>query len=273
MPHFTTADGVRIYYEDEGAGLPLLCLAGLTRNARDFDFVAPHLDGVRMIRIDSRGRGKSGWADYKTYEVVQEARDALALLDHLGVAKAAVLGTSRGGLMAMLLAATAKERLLGVALNDVGPVIETAGLNAIKGYLGKAPPFATLAEAAEDKMAHDPRFANVPKARWITFLSHVYDETPEGLTITYDPKLYDAVAPGLEQPAMEAWPLFDAMAGLPVAVIHGANSDLLSAATVAQMQDRHPGLIVAQVPDRGHIPFLDEPAALAALAEWKGLMA
>lgn len=97
MPHFTTADGLSLYYSDEGEGVPVLCLAGLTRNSRDFDFVAPHLSGVRLIRMDYRGRGRSDRASHTTYTVPQEAADALALLDHLGLEKAAILGTSRGG--------------------------------------------------------------------------------------------------------------------------------------------------------------------------------
>lgn len=273
MPDFTAPDGLRLHYEDAGEGIPLLCLSGLTRNARDFDFVAPHLDGFRVIRMDYRGRGQSDWADFKTYDVGVEAKDALALLDHLGVDRTAVLGTSRGGMLAMVMAATAKDRLLGVALNDVGPVIETTGIAAIKDYLGKNPPHATLAEAARARMADTSQFANVPEDRWITFLGHVFDETPEGLKINYDPRLYDAVAPAFDAEPGNAWPLFDLMADLPLAIIHGANSDLLSAATVAEMARRHPGAVVAHIPDRGHIPFLDEAEALAALATWKGQLA
>lgn len=269
MPEFTAADGVRIAYEDAGAGIPVLCLSGLTRNARDFDFVAPHLDGLRLIRMDYRGRGRSDWADHKTYDVATEAGDALGLLDHLGIGKAAVLGTSRGGLIAMLLGAMARNRLLGVAMNDVGPVFEPGGLTAIRDYLGKNPDFATLEEAAEARMADTSQFANVPKQRWMTFLGHVFDETPDGLKINYDPKLYDAIAPGFDQPLPDTWPLFEALEGLPLAVIHGEKSDLLSRATVEEMARRHPGAHVAHVPDRGHIPFLDEPEALAALGAWK----
>ena len=269
MPDFIAADGVRIHYEDTGDGTPVLCLSGLTRNSRDFDFVAPHLDGVRLIRMDYRGRGQSDWADHATYDVTVEARDALGLLDHLGVDKAAVLGTSRGGLIAMYLGATAKDRLLGVALNDVGPVLEPAGLTAIKGYLGKNPPFATLDDAVAQRMGDTSQFDNIPADRWKTFLGHNFVETPEGLKINYDPKLYDAVAPAFDAPPGDAWPLFDALDGLPLAIIQGANSDLLRPETVDEMVRRHPGAHVARVPDRGHIPFLDEPEALAALRAWK----
>ncbi|HSG54162.1 MAG TPA: alpha/beta fold hydrolase, partial [Paracoccaceae bacterium] len=113
MPQFLTSDGLHLHYEDEGAGLAVLCLSGLTRNARDFDFVAPHLAGVRLIRLDYRGRGQSAWSpDPLTYTVPREAQDVLELLDHLGLERVAILGTSRGGLIAMVLAAMAKHRLM-----------------------------------------------------------------------------------------------------------------------------------------------------------------
>ena len=130
MPYFHATDGTKLYYEESGEGIPVLALSGLTRNTRDFDHVAPHLP-VRFIRMDYRGRGQSDWADHSTYNIPQEATDALALLDHLELKQAAVLGTSRGGLIAMLLAATAKDRLLGVVLNDIGPEIDPKGMKVI----------------------------------------------------------------------------------------------------------------------------------------------
>mgnify|MGYP001111235658 FL=1 len=133
MPDFRSEDGLKLYYSDEGEGLPVLALAGLTRNSSDFDYLDQALEGFRLIRLDSRGRGRSDWADPSTYTVLQESRDAMALLDHLEIEKAAIIGTSRGGLIAMTIAATAKERLLGVALNDVGPVIDPKGLKRIAG--------------------------------------------------------------------------------------------------------------------------------------------
>jgi pimeloyl-ACP methyl ester carboxylesterase len=269
MPHFTTSDGLSLYYEDQGTGLPILCLPGLTRNARDFDFVAPHLAGHRVIRLDYRGRGKSDWAeDYSTYSIPREAQDVLELLAHLGLEQVAILGTSRGGLIAMVLAATAKDRLLGVALNDVGPELNMDGLTAIMGYLGLNPQVKTLAEFATLR-AQLPGFANVPAQRWAQEATHNHVETPDGLQINYDPKLRDAVIEGManaETP--DLWPLFGAIAPLPCAVIHGVNSDLLSPESVDKMAEAMPGLIVAHVPDRAHVPFLDEPEALAALKTW-----
>ena len=267
MPHFDAPDGTRLYYEDAGDGIPVLCLSGLTRNARDFDYVAPHLDGVRLIRMDYRGRGLSDHADPATYAVPVEAKDAVALLDHLGVDKAAVLGTSRGGLIALILGAIARDRLLGVAFNDVGPVVDPAGLADIMTYLGVVPQAASLEALAQDKLA-DPDFPGVDKTRWRSFLSHNVVEGPEGLRLNYDLKLRDAVAAVFDQPAPNLWPVYDLLADLPCAVIRGANSNLLSEATVQEMARRHPGLITATVPDRGHIPFLDEPQALDALRLW-----
>lgn len=269
MPRFTTSDGLSLHYSDEGQGLPVLALAGLTRNGSDFDYVAPHLKGVRLIRLDYRGRGKSDWADdWATYSIPIEARDAVELLDHLAIDRAAILGTSRGGLIAMVLAATVKDRLLGIALNDIGPALDTAGLDVIKTYIGQNPVWKTHAEAAAERPAAMAGFANVPAERWLAEVRKLYVETPDGLTLTYDPKLRDAVLAAASELAPDLWPLFDLMQGLPLACIRGANSDLLSRDTLLQMQARRPDMIAATAPDRGHIPFLDEPEALDALTKW-----
>lgn len=275
MPRFTTSDGLSLHFEDTGTGLPLLCLSGLTRNARDFDFLAPHLPDVRLIRLDYRGRGQSDWSDDPLiYTVPREARDVVELLDHLGLARAAVLGTSRGGLIAMILAATAKDRLMGVALNDIGPELDPGGLDVIMGYLGRNPDAATLDELAQLRQkAMASYFPDVPLERWRQEVTHTHVETPEGVNINYDPGLREAVIAAGAKGAPDLWPLFDQISPLPAAVIHGVNSDLLTHETVAKMAQRMPGLIVAHVPNRAHIPFLDEPEALTALRAWLGKMA
>lgn len=262
---FHAPDGARIAYSDKGTGLPLLCLAGLTRTMADFDYLAPHLPPLRLIRMDYRGRGASDWTGGATYTIPQEAADALALLDHLGLERTAILGTSRGGLIGMFLAVTAKQRLIGLCLNDIGPVIERDGLVRIGDYLGRNPAPKTHAALAEAYPRSMPGFANVPLSRWRQEAEKHYTETPDGLRITYDPALRDGFVASLSGPAADAWPLFDACVGLPLALIRGANSDLLSPETTAAMQRRRPDLIVANVPDRAHIPFLDEPEALAAI--------
>jgi pimeloyl-ACP methyl ester carboxylesterase len=269
MPRFAAEDGAQLHFRDEGTGLPLLALAGLTRDGRDFDYLARHLPGaVRLIRLDSRGRGGSDWAAPETYSVAQEARDALALLDHLGVARAAVLGSSRGGLLGMVIAATAKPRLLGLCLNDVGPVLEREGLQRIGTYIGVEPTVPTLAEIADRMPAAMPGFARVPELRWQEETVRHYVQLADRVGLTYDPALRAGFDAAMAGPLPPAWPLFDACAGLPLALVRGANSDVLSAATAAEMRARRPDMGFAEVPDRGHIPFLDEPAALDCLDRW-----
>ena len=262
---FTAPDGAQLAYRDEGAGLPLLCLAGLTRTMGDFEHLRPHLPPLRLIRMDYRGRGGSDFTGAATYTVPVEAADAVALLDHLGIAKAAVLGTSRGGLIGMFLAATARDRRLGLTLNDVGPVIESGGLEQISGYVGRNPAARSHAELAATLLRDAPGFAGVPLERWLAEVRLRFRETPEGLRITYDPTLREAFLDAFRGPPADLWPLFDACAGLPLALIRGANSDLLSAATTAEMRARRPDMILAEVPDRAHVPFLDEAESLAAI--------
>lgn len=261
VQRFPAEDGAMLAFRDAGQGLPLLCLPGLTRSMADFDYLAPHLPPLRLIRMDYRGRGDSAWTGAATYTVGQEARDALSLLDHLGVAKAAILGTSRGGLIGMLLGATARDRVLGLCLNDVGPEINRDGLQRIADYVGRHPAGRTRAEFA-DLLSRSPGFAAVPMSRWLDEARRLSIETPEGLRIPYDPALREAFLAAVDGPPVDLWPLFDALQGLPLALIRGANSDLLTADSVQKMRMRRPDMDFAEVPDRAHIPFLDEPPAL-----------
>lgn len=265
---FTAADGARLAYQDEGEGLPVLCLAGLTRSMDDFDYLPPALADCRMIRMDYRGRGQSEWTGAATYTVPQEGADALALLDHLGIERAAVLGTSRGGLIAMYLAAVAKDRLLGVCLNDVGPALSREGLEGIMDYVGRRPTARTLAEVAQALPRTLKGFGDVPEGRWQEEAARLYRQGADGVELTYDPTLRDAFLAAFKNPDATAWPLFDALAGLPLALIQGAGSNLLGEAAVQEMRARRPDMIHAKVPGRGHIPFLDEPESLAAIRAW-----
>jgi len=269
MAHFTTSDGLKLYYTDEGAGLPVLCLAGLTRTTADFDYVTPHLAGNRLIKLDYRGRGQSEFdPKWQNYILPVECRDIIELLDHLGLEKVAVLGTSRGGLNAMGLARGAKHRLLGVALNDVGPVIDPQGMALIAEYIGRNPAARTHEAAAAAMARAFPEFEGVPESRWLEEARKHYVQSDSGLRITYDPHLRDAVLAAGDQMMPDLWPFFDAMEELPLALIWGVNSNLLAAETVADMQKRRPDMILGRVPGRGHIPFLDEPEAVAALHLW-----
>ena len=274
MPEFRTADNLRLWYEDAGDGPPILCLPGLTRASTDFDYVLPYLVGEhRVIRLDPRGRGRSQRApDWRTYAVPTEARDVVTLLDELGLPEAAVIGTSRGGLVAMALALTHKARLSGVCLVDVGPELAPEGLAVIQGYVGQPPKARTLDEAVAMRAALMAGFEGVPESRWREEVEHHYRETPEGLALNYDARLGDALEEAGAAPAADLWPLFDALGGLPLALIRGANSDLLTAETAAEMRRRRPDMVFADVAGRGHVPFLDEPEALEVLNEWTMLL-
>lgn len=267
MQTFTADDGAKIAFTDTGPGTgkPLLCLAGLTRTSGDFGYLAPHLPGTRMICMDYRGRGQSDWTGAETYTVPREATDALRLLDHLGLEAVPILGTSRGGLIGMMLAATAPTRVTGLCLNDVGPVIERAGLERIFDYVGRNPAARTHDEAAAALARNMPGFEGVPLQRWQQEARLHYTATETGLKITYDPALRDAFLAAFEGEMPDLWPLWEALAGKPTALIRGANSDLLSPDVAAEMARRHPGLIFGEVPGRAHIPFLDEPEALAVI--------
>lgn len=265
---FTADDGTKLAYSDEGAGVPVLCLAGLTRNMADFDYVAPHLEGVRLIRMDYRGRGQSEWSGAESYTVPREARDALQLLDHLGLERAAVLGTSRGGLIGLLLAIMGHHRLIGLCLNDVGPEIERTGLERIFDYVGRNPASPSLDALAARLPAAMPGFENVPEGRWRADAGRHYRETAAGLEIKYDPALREAFLAAFEGEIPDLWPLWGATQGMPVALIRGANSDLLSAAVAEKMCAMRPDCIFASVPDRAHVPWLDEPESLNALRRW-----
>lgn len=267
---FTADDGARIAYDDQGEGVPLLCLSGLTRTMEDFAYAMPHLPPCRLIRMDYRGRGASDFTGAASYTVPREAKDALALLDHLGVATTAILGTSRGGLIGMFLAATAKDRVLGICLNDVGPKLQMDGLHRIQDFVGRRPAAKTIEQVAAALPRNLPEFEGVPESRWLEEARLHYRVTPEGLDITYDPALRDSFMAALPAAGGDAWPLFEATAGLPLALIRGANSDLLSAETAAEMRRRRPDMLFAEVPGRGHIPFLDEPEAVAVLRAFVG---
>lgn len=273
--HFITTDGLRLAYRVEGQGLPLVCLPGLTRNGRDFDYLAAWLpDGLRLVRPDYRGRGASEHdPDWRNYTVAVEARDVLELMDHLRLRDAAIIGTSRGGLIAMVLAATAKERLRGVLLNDIGPVVEDAGLARIADYVGRPPQQRSHAEMRMALPGLMPGFRDVPESRWAEEVERHYVETADGLALTYDPRLREALLASAEAQPADLWGLFEALDPLPLAVIRGANSDLLSHETLIEMQRRRPDMIAAEVPGRAHIPFLDEPESRTAILRFLAAVA
>lgn len=276
---FGTSDGLTLAYRDEGDGPVLLCLCGLTRNLQDFDFVARDFsDRARVLRMDYRGRGGSDFdPDFGNYTLAREGRDALELLDHLGIDKAAILGTSRGGLIAMSLAASNKDRLAGACLVDIGPELNPGGLADIFGYLGLPPTVKTL-EAGTDMLVerNGPLFPGVSRARWRLHADRIWRETPDGLGLRYDPRLRDALLAQTEasgdEVASDMWPLFDALGGVPIGLLRGQYSNLLREETAAEMRRRRPDMIFEQIANRGHVPFLDEPESRRGIAAFLGAL-
>lgn len=275
--HFVTApDGTTLYARDYAAAshalVPIVCLPGLTRNAKDFETIAPLLAQTRrVLAFDFRGRGRSGRADPATYRPDQEVADTLHLLDTLGVERFAIIGTSRGGIAAMVMAARALPRMAGVLFNDIGPRIDKAGLIRIRSYLGTDPQFADWQEAVASLKATNPGFDTLSEAEWLAFARRVYREVNGTPRADYDPALavnFPSVADIEAGKVPELWTLLDVMADVPSLVLRGEHSDLLSAGIVENMHRHHRRLTSVTVRDRGHVPFLDEPESLAAIGSW-----
>jgi pimeloyl-ACP methyl ester carboxylesterase len=277
--HFVTAqDGLRLHVREYGErtapGLPVVCLPGLARTTADFDALATALAAApsrprRVLAIDYRGRGLSEHdPDASHYSIPVELADVVTVLTARAVAPAVFVGTSRGGLIALALAAARPTTIAGVVLNDIGPVIELDGLMRIKSYVGKLPPPRSFAEGGEalHRLFGD-QFPKLDEADWLASARRTWHERNERLVLAYDPRLADGLAT-LEpnQPLPTMWPQFDALANAPMMVIRGANSDILSAATLAAMRARRSKTTVLEIPDQGHAPLLAEPATIASIA-------
>ncbi len=276
----SATDGLKLHVRDYGnrlsSRLPAVCLPGLARTAEDFDVLATALasDGTaprRVLALDYRGRGLSEYdRDADNYTVPVESDDVISVLTALEAAPAVIIGTSRGGLIAMALAIKQPGAMAGVVLNDIGPVIEPKGLFRIKGYVGKLPEPRTLEEGAEIlRRLSDVQFPKLEAADWLDAARRHWREQDGKWVTTYDPALSRILEPiSPDQPLPSQWPQFDALGRLPVLLFRGANSDILSEETVAAMIQRHPGLDAFEVPDQGHAPLLTEPATISKIVEF-----
>jgi pimeloyl-ACP methyl ester carboxylesterase len=270
----TAQDGLRLHVRAYGArasaALPVVCLPGLARTAADFESLAAILSSDRQVlAIEYRGRGKSDY-DHNpaNYNLQVELADVLAVLTALGIGRAVFIGTSRGGILTMLLAVARPTAIAGCVLNDIGPVIELGGVMRIKSYVGKLPQPASFREAADLLQqrfgSHFPKWGN---ADWLAFAHRTFKEANGRLLPDYDIKLatiLDGVAP--ERPLPPLWKEFDALARLPVMVVRGTNSDILSEATVDAMRARRRSLDVVEVADEGHAPRLTDPQTARRIA-------
>jgi pimeloyl-ACP methyl ester carboxylesterase len=271
------ADGLRLYtrvYEPAGgAAHSVLCLHGLTRNSRDFEDLALHLaPSYRIVVPDLRGRGRSDWdPDMANYKPEVYLGDLLGVMAALSVTRTAVIGTSLGGLLAMMLAATQPALVSGVVLNDIGPEVDPTGAARIRDYAGRLAPVRTWGEAvAQLQSVFGPAWPGLSAERWMTLARRSYSVDATGAPrLDADPLIGEAMrATPPTTPASNLWPLWALLKETPVLCLRGGSSDILSTATLERMQREKPDLRAVTVANRGHVPLLDEPECLRAIDDF-----
>lgn len=270
--YFTNTDGLKQHYRDYNTvpdGAPtVLCMPGLTRNAKDFGFIADHLkDRCRLICVEQRGRGWSEWdPDPSRYAPNVYVEDMMALLQHLDVAEIITIGTSLGGLMTIMMNALYPGVIKAAIINDIGPEIDPKGIERIKSYVGIGTPPATWDEAVEAvKFANRGVYPNFPEEDWKMFTHLLYEDKDGKPVVQYDPALRKNFDENDDQAAPDLWPLFALMHQIPMVVLRGALSDILSAETLERMAAEHPDLVPVTVAEMGHVPLMREPEVQAAI--------
>lgn len=276
--YFTARDGLRLYGRhypaEEVKGHPVLCLPGLTRNSKDFHTIALYLSGLptgarHVYTVDYRGRGRSEWAaDWKEYNVHTECLDVLDFMTVKGLERAHVIGTSRGGIISMVMGLIRPAALASVTLNDIGPVIERDGLMRIVGYVGHVPLPANWGEAqALVRDLNRAQFPAVTDETWMEVARAWFNDENGMPSSGYDPRLANSISmTNLDQGIPTMWPQFESLGKVPLLAIRGENSDILSTTTHAAMADKHPAMESLVVPQQGHAPLLMDEPTLAAIA-------
>jgi pimeloyl-ACP methyl ester carboxylesterase len=273
----TAPDGLRLHvrrYGDRGRGLAIVCLPGLTRNGTDFHELAIALtrDAAQprlVFTMDSRGRGGSDYdPNPENYSFPVELTDVLAVITALEIGPAIFVGTSRGGILTMLLGAARPTAIAGAILNDIGPVIDVKGLVRIKGYAGKLPTPRSYEEGAEIlRRLGDAQFPGLSPESWLRQAGQVWRQQDGAMMLAYDANLAITLETiDVERPPPALWAQFDSLARVPLMVVHGANSDILSAATLDAMRERRLDIDILEVPNQGHAPLLVELDVIARIA-------
>lgn len=265
-------DGLRLHYRDYAGPRdrpPILCLPGLTRNARDFDDVARRLSpDWRLIAVDLRGRGDSAYAkDPMSYVPLVYVQDVEALLGELGVPRYIAFGTSLGGIVAMLLAGTARAAVAGVVLNDIGPEIDPAGLSRIRGYVGKSATWPTWIHAARAVAdANGDAYPGYELEDWLAMAKRLHRLNSAGrIVLDYDMKIAEPFRVPGNEAGPDMWRALAQLKDVPTLIVRGGRSDVLSAATATRMAAALDQAELVTVPDAGHAPTLAEPLAAAAI--------
>jgi len=270
--YWGSSDGLRLHYRDYPGSEhrpPIICIPGLTRNARDFEGVAERLSpGWRVICVDLRGRGESGHAkDPMSYVPRTYVEDLEALIAELGLERFILFGTSLGGLVTMLLSMRHKGRIAAALINDIGPVIEPGGIERIKTYVGKSQSWPTWLHAARhfSELLHEA-YPKWSLDQWLVFAKRTCRLSSGGrVVLDYDMRIAEPFRVSSGDAGADLWTAFRGLAGVPLLVVRGAHSDLLTEETLAQMQGEMPLMESVTVPDVGHAPTLDEPEAQAAI--------
>jgi pimeloyl-ACP methyl ester carboxylesterase len=276
--YFQSKDGLRLHARDyagssDPARLPVICIHGLSRNAADFEDLAPHLTatGRRVLALDVRGRGGSAWdLQPQNYHPGTYAEDVVTLAAQAGIARAVFIGTSMGGIITMVLSAVQPDLIAAAVLNDIGPELSPIGLARIAGYVGNAKPVTTWAEAATyAKATNGAAFPLYNDADWDRFARRLFTQANGTLATAYDPAIALAFKPAegaAPAPAPDMTPLFRALTtGRPSLLIRGGLSDLIDQPIADRMRALAPTMAYAEVPHVGHAPMLTEPEALSAI--------
>lgn len=272
--YFIVRDGLTLHYRDYPGATdkpPLLCLHGLTRNARDWaDFAERYSPKFRVLALDFRGRGGSDYDPVPArYNPLTYARDVIELLDQLALPQAVFVGTSLGGLVTMTMAATASQRIAATILNDVGPDIDAGGVERILTYVGKDIRFNSWDEAAQAIAANQgAAFERYTHEDWVKMARRNCREDNGEIGFDYDMAIAEPFKTSGPTPHVDLWPFFAALGEKPLLVVRGAKSDLLTAATAARMCEVAPNTKLTVVPGVGHAPELNEPEAVAAIDEF-----
>jgi pimeloyl-ACP methyl ester carboxylesterase len=280
--YWTSGDGLRLHYRDYAGGEahlpitrpPIVCIPGLTRNARDFEGIADRLAGAwRLICVDLRGRGESEHArDAADYSPPVYVRDLEALIAGLGLERFVLFGTSLGGLLTMLLALNAKalnnsSRIAGALLNDIGPEIDRQGLDRIRGYVGRPLSWPTWLHAADHfAEAHGHIYPRWNGDDWLVHAKRLCRIGASGrIILDYDLRIAEPFKAAGGEAGADMWPLFAALRGVPSLALRGEYSDILAPATLARMAAENPAMEAVVVPHVGHAPTLEEAQAVAAV--------
>lgn len=269
--YLTVKDGLKLHYRDYPGSsdrLPILCLHGLTRNSRDFEELAERYSPrFRVLALEFRGRADSHYDPQPMrYSPLTYAGDVIEFLDQLGIDQAIFVGTSLGGLVTMIVAAMQPQRIAATLLNDIGPDVDTSGIDRILSYVGKDVRFKDWDEAAKTIASnYGASFDRYTHDDWVKMAKRNCREIDGGIGFNYDMAIAEPFRSGGPAPEVDLWPLFQVLASKPVLVVRGAKSDLLTAETMAKMQAASPNVKVAVVEGVGHAPELNEPEALEAI--------